>query len=103
MMSGKFILVPYSLQVETCRVGNKLLAKRNLSMLLSQLFFPYLQDRKKGFLRNFDVTNLFHSFFSRFLFFQKLAFAGNVPSVAFCENVLAQGFNAFPGDNVRPN
>jgi hypothetical protein len=46
-----------------------------------------LEHREEGFLRNIDLADALHAALAFFLFFEQLAFARDVPAVAFGENV----------------
>src|SRR5438105_10920807 len=49
-----------------------------------------LEHFDECFLRNVDAAKRFHALFAFFLFFQELAFAGDVAAVAFGGDILAQ-------------
>src|SRR5260370_31754239 len=60
------------------------------------LRFEHLNE---SFLRNVDLADALHSFFSFFLFLQEFAFPGDVAAVAFRGHVFSQGRNALPCNN----
>src|SRR6185312_3083530 len=106
IMSGKFILVPYSLRVDS----PLLVRKRDFpgehvplveGIVLFELLFSNLQNREKRFLWNLDIADLLHALFTGFLLFQKLAFTRDIAAIAFGQHILAQRLDTFPGDNVR--
>lgn len=51
-------------------------------------------------LGDFDPADLPHALFALFLFFEQLAFAGDVASVALGGNVLADSLDRFAGDDL---
>ncbi len=57
------------------------------------------KDGEEGFLRDVDLADALHALFAFFLFFEELAFAGDVSAVAFGENVLSDGGYGFAGDD----
>src|SRR5205085_3271296 len=62
-----------------------------------------LEHFDKRLLRNVDLPNALHSFFSFFLFLQQLSLAGNVAAVAFRGHVFSQGRNVFPRNYFSAN
>ena len=59
----------------------------------SLFIFAHLQNRHKGFLRNFHGADLFHAFFAGVLFFQQLALTGDLAPITFRAHLFSQGFN----------
>src|SRR5437016_12785258 len=57
-----------------------------------------LEHFDKRFLRNVDLPDALHSFFSFFLFLQGFAFPGDVAAVAFRGHVFSQGRSALACD-----
>jgi len=47
------------------------------------------QYREKRFLRNRDLAELLHAFFTSLLFLKQFAFAGNIPTITLGRDVLA--------------
>src|SRR5437879_7778808 len=60
------------------------------------LRFEHLNE---SFLRNVDLADALHSFFSFFLFLQQFAFPGDVAAVAFRGHVFSHGRNALARNN----
>ena len=66
----------------------------------AELLVAHLEGRQKGFLRQFHIAHALHALFAFLLFFQQLAFAGDVAAVAFGGHVLAKGRDRFAGDDL---
>ena len=49
------------------------------------------ENGEEGFLGDVDLADALHAAFAFFLFFEEFAFAGNVATITFGENVLAHG------------
>src|SRR6478752_3292534 len=99
MMRGKFITIPYFWSrkhpaLNDARIGH-------VGARFIPLFIADLQDRQKSFLRDLDITNLFHSFFSGLLLFQQLALARDIEAIALCKHVFAQRLGPFPSNDMR--
>src|SRR5690242_9108888 len=67
------------------------------------LFALYLQNREERLLRDFHRPDLLHAALARLLFFQQLFLARDVAAIALGEHILAQGFDVFTRDDVRPD
>src|SRR5882762_5277899 len=63
----------------------------------------YFQDGEEGFLRDIHLAYALHALFAFFLFFEELAFAGDVAAVALGQNVFADGCYRFAGDYAAAN
>jgi hypothetical protein len=50
-------------------------------------------------LRDLDLAELAHPLFALLLFFQELALAGHIATIAFGEDVLAQRLDRLAGDD----
>src|SRR5947208_15662601 len=69
-----------------------------------ELFFiggRNFQHREKGFLRNINLADALHAAFALFLFFEELAFARDVATVAFGQDVFAVRCHRFPSSEGR--
>src|SRR5260370_11799654 len=55
-----------------------------------------LQNGEEGFLRNVDLADALHAALAFFLFFEELAFARNVSTIALGENIFADCRPRFP-------
>src|SRR5258708_39221681 len=62
-----------------------------------------LQTREKSFLGYIDAADPLYSFFAFLLFFEELAFAGNIAAVALRNNVLANRRDGLASDDFRPD
>src|SRR5712675_913246 len=63
----------------------------------------YFQDGEEGFLRDIYLAYALHALFAFFLFFEELAFAGDVAAVALGQNVFANRGDGFAGDYAAAN
>ena len=57
------------------------------------LVFTNMQNRQQGFLRQFDVTDLLHTFLTVFLFLQQFFLTADVTAVTLSQNVFTQLLN----------
>lgn len=57
------------------------------------------QNGEEGFLRDLYAADLFHAFLALLLFFEELAFAGYVATVALGGYIFADGFDGFAGND----
>src|SRR5262249_30189313 len=69
--------------------------------LLSSPLFLRLENGQKRFLRNLDRAYLLHALLAFLLLLQQLPFPGDVPTVAFREDVFAHRGDGFPGNDSR--
>ena len=58
------------------------------------------QNCKKRILWYFDTADLFHAFFTGFLFFEQFFLTRNVASIALGSHILAQGLDIGTGHDV---
>ena len=72
-----------------------ILEQENESLLLQYIHECLTRDR--------DTPELFHLFFSFFLFFEEFAFTADVATVTFGGNVLAHGTYGFAGYDFGAN
>src|ERR1700683_3926436 len=63
--------------------------------------FADLENGQESLLRDIDAADPFHSFFAFLLFFEELAFAGNVAAVAFGNDVFPYSRYGFAGYDFR--
>ena len=59
-----------------------------------------LEHGKEGFLWYLHAADFLHPLFAFFLFFEKLAFAADVAAVSFRDDVFAEGFYGFAGNDL---
>ena len=59
-----------------------------------------LEYSQEGFLRNFHVPDLPHSFLALFLFLEKLAFTGDIATVTLGSNVFPDCLHCFAGNDL---
>ena len=59
------------------------------------------EDSKEGFLGDFDVANLLHTFLTTFLFLEQFAFTADVTAITFGEDILANLLDSFASDYLR--
>src|SRR6478752_9870591 len=64
-------------------------------------FAADLQHGQEGFLWNLHRTDLFHAFFAGLLFFEQLALARDVATIALGEHIFAQRLHSRARDYVR--
>src|SRR5574344_891548 len=60
--------------------------------IIKSSFYKFLiqfKYRQKGLLRNFNITALFHSLLSFFLFFKQFTFTTDITTITFCSNVFS--------------
>src|SRR5262245_66330088 len=60
----------------------------------------HFQHGQKRFLRDLDLPDAFHAFFTFFLLFQQLSLPRDVAAVALGEDVLAQRLHSFARDDA---
>src|SRR4051812_31018987 len=58
------------------------------------------QNRKEGFLRNFDTADLLHALLALFLLLEELAFTRDVAAVTLRRDVLADRLDRFARDDA---
>ena len=73
----------------------------SLKNCLRQCFLIQLQYGEEGFLRHFHVTDLFHSFFTSFLFFKRFTFTAHVATITLRGHILTNRLNGFTRNNLR--
>jgi outer membrane protein OmpA-like peptidoglycan-associated protein len=61
------------------------------------------ENGHKGFLRNFHITYLTHSFLTFLLFLQEFALTADIPAVTFGKYILPHGFHRFTGNYFSPD
>src|SRR4051794_30348546 len=71
-----------------------------MGLLRPRSLVAVVEDRKEGFLRDFDVADLLHPLLAFFLLLQELALPGDVAAVALGRDVLAQGRDRLAGDDA---
>ena len=54
-------------------------------------------------MRHLYRADLFHAFFTRFLFFEKLAFARNITAVTLGNHIFTQGLDCLTRNDVGAN
>src|SRR5258708_11407467 len=67
---------------------------------LRSLLFSDLQYGEEGFLGDVDFADALHALFAFFLFFEELAFAGDVAAVALGDDVFADGGDRLARDDL---
>src|SRR5258707_15131500 len=76
---------------------------RDVSILLFVARGSPFEDGEKGFLRDVALADAFHALFAFFLFFEELAFAGDVAAVALGQNVFTYRRDCFARDHAAAN
>ena len=61
--------------------------------VLVLLFLIQLQDSHERILRDFHVPNHLQTFLALLLFLEQFLLAGDIAAIAFCEHILACGFD----------
>src|SRR5207248_9677418 len=80
--------MPVCRQTTRCEVRFAQARMRAYGLELQPLAaFAHFQDREEGFLRDIDAADSLHALLAFFLFFQELAFPGNVAAVALRSSV----------------
>ena len=59
------------------------------------------EDGEEGFLGDFDVADLFHTFLAAFLFLEQFALTAHVAAVTLGKHVLADLLDRLAGDDLR--
>ena len=62
-----------------------------------------LENGQKGFLRNFDLADLHHAFFTGLLLFEELAFTRDVATITLGKDVLSDGIDRFARNDFATN
>lgn len=59
-----------------------------------------LQYSEEGFLRHFNVADLFHALLASFLLFEQFSLSADITAVAFRRYILSHLLYSFTGDNL---
>src|SRR5438067_577094 len=64
------------------------------------LLFPYFENREEGLLRDVDFADPLHALLAFLLLFEELAFAADVPTVTFGNDVFADRGDCLASDDL---